>query len=571
MRKTNIILIILMVVLAGLLITGCGYQGDIDTNQKPIINLYNNPADGDTLGAAPIMYWQAFDTDGKVYVYEYIILPHQQAGKGLATSIWNQYYENQQSLADVESLVTLDNMKIRWTRVDSSSTSDTIFFQHLHPDSVTKHLFCVRGKDNENLYSDIVCRTFYRNNLPPDSCVIVTDPFDGEEFWILKDTTYSWKGIEVSWTGGDPDHSILLEYRWQLEQVSTGNVVITSLVDDSIGGINSGYDPTDGWVRSTTTYLKGEIPENGDYRFWVQVRDDAFYPGAADTAVITLAQPVFDISDPTVRQQYINGTFVHKVLIIDQNNSVGYPDFAIVSAWYDGVFDNLVSSNVIRDYEIIRPASASTWSIPRTTLADYSIIWVLDQEYFSTTMKIGSEYLLELMNYIQVGGRLVFDGRDMFKNELDGWSQSPSYNYFGIAEDVEGSGNKIFARAVANTSISGFPDLYVDPAKTVDGLSIINRVTRIGMREPSFSGSPYTQRVYSFGIVDTASADDKRDFENVPVAVRFVTPSFRSAYFGFPLYLMNNDEGQVEQVIENTLQFIKTQLDVQPDSLDIPL
>ncbi|MGC9316124.1 MAG: hypothetical protein ACP5G4_10950, partial [bacterium] len=400
MRKTNLIILFsMMVVLAGLLLTGCDYQGDINENQKPMINLYNNPADGDTVGAAPIMYWRAFDTDGKVYVYEYIDLPHEQAGKGIPADIWEAYYDDQQSLADVDTLITLDNIKITWNRVSSGSTSDTIFFQHLHPDSVTKHLFCVRGKDNEDLYSDIVCRTLYRTNVPPDSIAIVTDPFDGQEFWILKDTTYSWKGIEVSWIASDPDNSILLEYKWWLEDAITNDVVLTSLIDDSLGGVNSGYDTTDGWIRNTTTRIKGEIPSNGDYRFIVQVRDDAFFPGATDSAIITLAQPVFDISDVDVRQQYIDGTFNHKVLIIDHNAAIQYPDPALVRAWYGDVFDGLVSGDVIVDHTTI--IGGMSWDIPRTTLADYSIIWVLDQEYFGASMKIGSDYLEELMLYIQ--------------------------------------------------------------------------------------------------------------------------------------------------------------------------
>jgi len=559
-----------MVVLAGLLITGCDYQGDINENQKPVINLYNNPADGDTVGAAPIMYWRAFDTDGKVYVYEYIDLPHEQAGKGVSSDIWDAYYDDQQSLADVDTLITLDNIRITWNQVPIASTSDTIFFQHLHPDSITKHLFCVRGRDNEDMYSDIVCRTLYRTNVPPDSIAIVTDPFDGEEFWILKDTTYSWKGIEVSWIASDPDNSILLEYKWWLEDAITNDVVLTSLIDDSLGGVNSGYDTTDGWIRNTTTRIKGEIPSSGDYRFIVQVRDDAFFPGATDSAIITLAQPVFDISDVDVRQQYIDGTFDHKVLIIDQNDGIQYPDPAIVRAWYEDIFDGLVTGDVIVDYMTHRPPGATTWDVPRTTLAEYSIVWVLDQEYFGASMKIGSDYLEELMLYIQVGGRLVFDGRDMFTNELDSWSEIPSKNYFGIAEEFSGSGNKIFNRAIGNTAIEGYPDLLVDPTKTTDGQSILARVTRVGMRTPSYTGMPYTQRLYSFGIVDTASSADMTDFANVPVAVRYITPSFRSAYFAFPLYLMNNDEGEVEQVIENTLEFIKSQMEVA-DSLVIPL
>ncbi len=570
MRKTNYIIITLMVVLAGLLITGCDYKGDINENQKPMIQLYNNPSDGDTVGSAPIMYWQAFDTDGKVYIYEYIDLPHEQAGQGIEADEFEEYFTNQQDLADVDSLITIDGMKITWTRVESSSTSDTVFLQILDPDSVTKHLFCVRGLDNEGLYSDVVCMTLYRSNTPPDSCVIVTDPFEGEEYWILKDTTYSWKGIEVSWSADDPDNSIILEYKWWVETMS-GEMVITSLLDDTLGGVNSGYDTSDAWVRNTTTHIMGEIPENGDYKFFVQVRDDAFYPGAIDSAVITLAQPYFDISDEDIRQQYIDGTFPHRVLIIDQNDAVVYPDPAIIRDWYDGIFDGFQTLGMIDNYSIHRPPNSDTWDVPRTTLADYSIIWIIDQDFVTIGYKIGTEYLEESMLYIQVGGRLVFDGRYMFANELESWNEIPSYDYFGIDNEIIGVNSQIFQSAIANEGISGYPTLEIDPGKTFDGSASINKVSRIGMRPPSYGGSPYTERLYSFGITADATPAESTDFNGVPVALRYVAPSFRSAYFGFPLYLMNNDEGQVEQVMENTLEFIKTQLEVVEDTVTIPL
>jgi len=568
MKKLTISVIFLLFSML-FVMSGCGYKNEVDDNIAPVIQLYNNPADGDTVGAAPIMYWQAFDKDGKVYIYEYIDLPFEQVGKGLEANSWNAYNDDRQSLADIDSIITLDGLKLRWVETESSSTSDTIFLQLLDPDSVTKHLFCVRGRDNEAMYSDVACMVLYRTNTPPDSCAIVTDSLDGGEFWILANAIYGWAGIEVSWVASDPDNSIILEYKWWIEDADEPhNVILTSLLDDTLGGVNSGYDSEDGWIRNTTTHIVGEIPASGDYWFIVQARDDAFYPGAADTATITLAQPVFDISDPTVYQQYIDGTFPHKVLIIDQNDNFLYPNYMTVQAFYEGVFDDLKTSDAILDFEIHRPPSASSWDIPRTQLADFSIVWVLDQEYFGSYYKINEVFLEELMLYIQVGGRLVFDGRDMFTSEREDWTQLPSRDYFGIKNIASGSGSKIFETAIANPNIADYPDLEIDPTKTFSGDSAILAVTRLGVSEPSYSGSPYTQRLYSFGINDIATPQDSVDYANSPVAVRFVTPSFRSAYFGFPLYLMKNDAGQVDQVIESTIEFIKTQIDVVVDTTD---
>ncbi len=565
MKLTKYTIIIAFIFTAMLVvISGCDYSGERNDNMRPSIQIYNNPADGDTLGAAPIIYWQSFDTDGKVYKYFYIDLPFEQDDMGIDADDWDMYHDNPALLADIDSLITLNGQRITWTRTES--TSDTVFLQLLVPDEVTKHLFCVRGQDTEDMYSDIVCKTFYRSNIPPDSCTIVTDPFDGEEFWILDDTIYSWGGIEVNWTGDDPDNSIILEFYWWLEDVVTSEIVLTSLFEDSLGGINSGYDPYDGWVRNVGTKLRGEV-SSGEYYFIVQVRDDAFIAGASDTATITLAHPYFDISDTLIRRQYEDGSFQHKVLIIDQNESILYvSDLQDVRDFYTDIFDRFDvthGNGMIERYDL-RTSGYTTLEVPRIDLAEFSILYVLDQEYLIGS-KMSASFLEELLLYVQVGGRIICDGRNVFTNEDETWEELPTYDYFGIEEDVTGSATKIFDRAIPNEMIAGYPALTIDPDKTWLNTTAISTVNRIGMRE-SF-GMPYTQRLYSFGINDEATPQDSVDFD-CPVAVRYVSPSFRTAYFAFPLYLMDNNEDQVKEVIESTIEFIKEQVAYEQDTTE---
>ena len=563
MRKLIIFTFIIALALGSLLLYGCGYEGEKDANLPPSLVLNNNPSDGDTLGAAPIIYWQGFDRDGKVYEYEYIDLPREQIGSsgGVEDSLYQMYAANPTLLGSESHVLNQSGDTISWELVESNS--DTIFLSLLVEDEVTEHLFCVRALDQRGAASEVECRTYFRSNIPPDSLVITTDPFDGEEFWCLDDTTYSWDGIDVSWTGADPDNSILLEYKWRLED-STGTTILSSLFEDSLGGVNSGFDDNDGWIRSTSSQLRGPVP-TGDYTFIIEIRDDAFYVGKADTANIGIAHPEYDISREEVREQYADGTYPdHRILLIDQNNSFLYPpDLGEVRSFYEGVFDDLVSDGMIAGYSTAISGYGDL-EVDKSELAQYNILYVLDQDP-GATFKMSEDFLEELMQYVKIGGRIIIDGRNVFANENPDWTEQPSYSYFGIAEDFIGPTRTIFDEAIEHLSGTEYPGLVVDPDKAED--SELNYVNRLGARTPSYGGSPYTQIIYKYGVGESATPADSNDYQQGPVAVRYVTPSFRTAYFAFPLYLMENDEGQVDTVIESTVDFIKQQV-LPPDTTD---
>ncbi|MCK5833494.1 hypothetical protein KAH81_07475 [bacterium] len=562
-KTTYSILAIAVLIMA--MLNGCGYQGEQNTNIDPIVILYNNPIDGDTLGAAPIICWQGFDTDGKVYDYEYIDLPKQQTGsdQGVPDSVFNALKDDPTLLAQQTFVLNQSGDSIFWTETDANC--DTIFLSLLVQDELTEHLFCVRALDYEGANSDIQCGTFYRSNLPPDTCEITTEDFDGGEFWCLDDTTYSWDGIKVSWRGTDPDNSILLEYKWFLENTADNVIALSSLSEDSIGGVISGFDEYDGWIRNTSTMMKGNVP-TGEYRFIIQVRDDAFYSGVADTAIIQIAHPSFDISRESVLEQYADGTYPnHKVLLIDQNESWFYmfDDLSNVRQYYTDVLQGLKSDGIIADWDSVTSGYADL-EVDRTVLSEYNILYILDQDG-SYNFKMDEGFLNEIMEYIKVGGRIIVDGRDCFNKESDSWAFVPSYNFFGIAEDFgEGYARAIFSYGSRNTSLpaSEYPDLVIDSSLVPDGQ--IPYVKRLGSRPPSYGGSPYTQILYNFGLSATADAMDSTNYGGGPIAVRYVTPSYRTAYFGFPLYLMDDSEDQVKTVIRSTIEFIKAQV-IPPD------
>ncbi len=565
MRKIKITTFIFasLAMATALVLGGCGYSGQENQNIKPIVILYNNPISGDTLGAAPVVCWQGFDTDGKVYEYEFIDLPRQQAGStgGVRDSLFLLYKNDPSLLANLSHVLTQGGDTLRWNETEDNC--DTVFLSLLVQGEVTEHLFCIRALDhdlNNQAFSDVECATYYRTSLPPDTCEITTLDFEGNEFWCLDDTIYSWKGIKVSWRGSDPDNSILLEYRWVLENTTTNTVVLSSRSEDSLAGISSGLDPYDGWIRNNSTMMKGNVP-TGEYRFIVQVRDDAFFAGAADTAIINIAHPQFDISRPSVLQQYADGTYPnHRVLLIDQNESWFYmfDNLNNIRQYYAGVMQGLKDSGVIAGWDSVRSGYA-TLDVDRATLSQYNILYILDQDG-SYNFKMDEGFWTEVMDYIMVGGRVIIDGRNSFNRESSSWTNVPSYSFFGIEEDFAGTARAVFASANRNPNLpaSEYPNLTLNT--TLVPANELAYVNRLGARGPQYGGSPYTQILYSYGISASTSPEDSVDYGGGPVAVRYVTPSFRTAYFAFPLYLMDDSSNQVKTVIRSTVEFIKGQV-----------
>ena len=566
-NKTIVFLFLLAVGLMTVFV-GCGYKGEKDANIQPIVILYNHPSDGDTLGAAPVICWQGFDTDGKVYDYEFIDLPKQQAGSdgGVPDSIYQMYRADPSLLDDADFVLNQAGDTIFWEETESNC--DTVFLSLLVQGDVTEHFFCVRALDqsgDNQGYSELECATFYRTNLPPDTCEITTEDFDGGEFWCLDDTTYSWDGIKVAWRASDPDNSILLEYKWFLENTSSGNTPLSSLSEDSLGGANSGFDSHDGWIRSTSTMMRGDVP-TGQYRFVVQVRDDAFFAGAADTAIIQIAHPEFDISRESVLEQYANGTYPnHRVLLIDQNENWFYmfDDLNNIRDYYASVLQGLQDDGIIAGWDSVH-SGYSALDVDRTTLSEYNILYILDQDG-SYNFKLGEDFLIELMDYVKIGGRIIIDGRNSFNRESSTWDDVPSYDFFGIAEDFGGTGRAIFKDALRNES---FPESEY-PALTLDTLLVsadeLPYVDRLGARPPSYGGSPYTQILYSYGLSASTDPVDSINYGGGPIAVRYVTPSFRTAFFAFPLYLMDDSDDQVKTVIRSTVEFIEQQVLPPPE------
>lgn len=564
--RTAVITVIATIAIV--LLIGCaGYKGEQTSNTSPNIILYNSPSDSAVVAAAPIMYWFGPDKDGECYTYQYIDIVKSR----VSVDDYYSYYNFPNDIPDM--IVRTDGDTINW--VFTNENSDTIFFSLEEGEDTTEHLFCVKSLDNDSASSETKCVVVYRINTPPDSCYIETEQFTDDQYdtvWCLYNTTYSWNGIDLSWRGHDPDNSIILEYYWQVEDIHTGAVVRTSLADDSVQvAMYAGRDTTDGWVRMTTTKLV-DIP-TGDYRMVLKIRDDAFYTGVADTIYFTAVKPIFDPSDPEIFSRLVNGTFPHSLLFLDETTDgpvSSLPSESVVDAFYEQLLDNLVSMGTITGYRVME---APGWAMTRHELADYSLLYILDIDKGFAAFKLSEESIKGLKDYIAVGGRVLMEGRYSFYNSSPEPSLQPyqdsslAYNYFGVAAEgsYTGMGQSYLIGAIP--VINGYPTLTLNTENLSLGqsgdITGIFSEEYIGARSLGYAGLPASEIIYRFncGDFDTTDSnyDTKHIYQNKPIAIRYKTSSFRAAYIGLPLIYMKNDEGQVNDAVALTLDFLKTQ------------
>ena len=168
-----------------ILCMGCaGYDGEIESNQQPSVTVWPD-ADSLIVAAAPVVYFRGFDRDGEVYYFDIINI----ARGDIPDSDYYDYFEDPTTIPDE---VHGTHAIYSWRRKDSNR--DTLFLSLLPRADTTEHLVCVRGLDSDSMFSDPVCRIWYRTNRPPDSLYVLNEWLRNEELdtvWCLQGRAYS--------------------------------------------------------------------------------------------------------------------------------------------------------------------------------------------------------------------------------------------------------------------------------------------------------------------------------------------------------------------------------------------
>ncbi len=489
-RSERLVLTVALLTSAAIIgvISGCGsLDGDISTNQLPLVEFTNIPADRDTFSFAPVIHWKGRDPDGFVEEYLYADVID-------STALLNpQYYIP----------FTPQNAWIR-----TQATSDTVYLL-TETGRITEHVFYLKCIDDRETESAVIFRSFYRSNRPPRVPQIKwfadADDSFGERIAIT-DTSYSlnavtesWPGIGFNWRSSDPDdrelYRIPLEFKYYLEKVP--------------------HDTVWEWVSQNWTTRQDLVLarlETGHYTLTVWARDDGYEISERP------ATAIFDVYKPTFEQSIL--------LFNTTRENFGQPGRGnVLPGTQIGELYRELSSRY-PDREYFHYAAGDTILPFKGYLGRFKlVVWFSENKD-----RVNAPFESELRDYVRAGGRLWVLGsyvRSWTTNTTIALAES---SYPAQPGQFAFPGTKAeFTDAIAG--VTGMPGLVIDTAKTGalyrvfwGGYSLYPCLPGVDIITTG-SGA---ETVYTFGsYTDTASGDvvNEQAFVKVNVDAIYYPPT----------------------------------------------
>lgn len=481
--------------------------------------------------------------------------------------------------------------------IDTQTSVNIVMFAELDTTIYVSQYFFVRGVDNDRVGSKIwkpetghVFRRLARNNHPPDTHIDTINFAKRGTYYSLPETTETWHGIKIQWEGSDssdyPVRQPDFYYKWEFfgPFEDTASVNLSAIIDSSWDSVANTR-----WVLETShifinlkNYDEATGGNQGWYLFRVASRDDAFVEDETpDHVFIHVVHPLFTFWPANQNQ----------VLLIDASKYVGGKSYGFVKHTDDqpgrdkvlSIYEKLMSevqkeTGIVYDFWLDESSDPKSAHLPpdEILLSDYQLVIVLnhgrlcgidgqDAALPEGLVPIDSGYV-QYKNYLDVGGKVWFVGVNNWDLPVGGWSNvnaadrnsgfsyrymvtNLAKSYFSIAQAFYpdwGISNRteefIAARPFPGT---GFPILESDSVK-VDTILEWRRttppiVTPIANAIPLSYGvviSPTTELIYNF--VSLYGLDSK--LNGRPCGYRFTGPTFKTAEFCFPLYLINDEQ-----------------------------
>lgn len=190
-------------------------------------------------------------------------------------------------------------------------------FAEMDPEIYTPQYIFLRAVDNGGAVSEVIQRKYSRNNHRPEAKIDVDSLFKIKNHYCLKDTTVTWKGITISWSGLDTaDYDIRNQPEFQFKWELVGPFVSAPGRNDTLPVVDSSWDTSliGGDRRWTSEELhvfknlknygedKGADADSGFgwYKLRVRVRDDCFVSTDTATALnFRIVKPRFLYADST--------------------------------------------------------------------------------------------------------------------------------------------------------------------------------------------------------------------------------------------------------------------------------
>ena len=588
MNKAKILaLTIALVAIVGLLI-GCTpdkLEGSLVGNVPPEIHFTNLPLGDSVYTSNARIYWYGEDEDGRVVSYYYYVVQASQVG------------------GDPENYINtvLDTTSIAdWTSTQDTYVEVRLIASYNETDTIPQYLF-VKCQDDGGAFSTSTIYLFLsRVNRLPETYLKVVPGLDTlglvHPVWCLPDTNAIWDGLDFAWEGKDtldfPDNPPDFEYEWKIfgpydtsfydanllsidltiADTSSDLLLVASCADNDDGYIRTDDGSVIGDCENTWVFDKDVTILNlptGCYIFTVRVRDDALVPDtSAAWGTFVSYMPVWE-SDPdsardvlllratqfrqipsTSLRGYPNAT--------DTAGTANYPDSVL--NFYNQMlmgagYDELDSTDIFGDtgQNALPPESFPTIA----DLARHRMIIFDDMDYNIQELQESQLFTGPLADYLVIGGKVWVIGRQSFipgsfgsAGYLDFAAQSPAYLYFDLSgatyaqRNLSGDSAEFIGAGSVNDD---YADLMIDPSRTAQMQQHgVNKV-EVLVRSSNASSTIFTYRA--------ANPDTMEQFQFAPCAVRFYPNHhvFKSSYFSFPLYMMDNSSGAVQQTFTNML------------------
>ncbi len=596
MRKT--IFVAGTLILGLLILSGCGKldrKGTAPENSPPLVYFSNIPPESTYFSVNPRIYWFGTDVDGFVAAYQYAVMVTDSVlgfgGLDQVRSFLHDIPSDSTSWVDQTTLKNILGFHVK--AAYGGHQQNVRMYADMDPAIYTPQYVFLRAVDNDGAVSDeVIYRLYYRNNHRPQAFVDTTAGFIEESHYCLEDTTVTWHGISISWSGLDtadyPDtrNQPAFMFKWDLvgpfaSQPTPQTVDTTKVFYFSMDSIQvAGEWRESRWISANTHVFTGleNYPDSGfgwyQLRLWAQ--DDAFVSNDLATTVnFRIIRPVFRYTDQHRKTMLVVDATTYGGL------AGGIPDttLGLVRPFYRGAMEYLVQKGVLDKWSLWYDPTQSPTSTNKSTpskdlISRYDLVLVVN---VGSLPAISGGNLDDFAEYMDVGGRLWLVGMNNYNIDTgpdarglsDFWEE-----YFGLEQAVAASYSGLdsmtleFIEAEPFGLWSDLPALKVDTALchhllrydpndvyVMFGDRGIARVGTQGMSnvEDAENRIPYQRRMFSFiSFYGTLSLLD-----NKPCGVNFIGPTFRTAEFTFPLNLMKNDAPDYPgfQVVEKTVEW----------------
>lgn len=484
-------------------------------NIRPWVKWAITPSDSMIHSSNPELQWFGNDQDGQINDFAY----------GVFQGDYMDSVSRETSLVIPDTLTWISLGNVTSARIPLFASPDS-------SDTVGQYVV-LRAIDDSGDSSAIINRYLYRTNHRP-TC-IVTVP--GTPQWVLPQPTESWDGVDVAWEGGDSlDYpGSQPDFIWEVRIFGPYDSEPDSLDPDTSAIYFLRYlvdeDPDEDSLRIEATSASLINLRTGYYILVVRNFDDAFVPSIPTLGIFKVYEPHWINNPEEARDilvvnhtRYAANVWGELAPVYQDSVENFYSDMILAAGYTDDDFDW---------YE------ADLSLVGRDTLYFYRMVMAIDTDW---RFLVSDDQQDEYGEYLDVGGNLWLLGRRSFDAipafgavayggtglpltymDLDG----AYLNVSGEQDSVEFTG--------AISLMTDLPDLHVDTLRVSytsagafqysEALFGVGWMIRVGESEP----------LYLFNALHQTSL-----FHAFPVANRYDSGTYKTSYFMFPLYFIED-------------------------------